>query len=112
MFTKYDQKIVNKMLQMGFHMSNKGFCYILEATEIINNSGEFPKVAGRYGLYSMVGEVYGTTGSRVERCIRAEVERYYSSHIEVPAELVCDEASGKLPNKEFLARMARILYSK
>lgn len=103
-----DQKLVSKMMTIGLHISNKGFQYMLEAAKIIHGCDSYPKIIG---VYNIIAKKFDTTGQRVERCIRAEVERYYNSQIDMPMEFECDPDSGKLPNSEFLARLTNILYT-
>lgn len=110
-YNSEDQKLVDKMVEMGLHISNKGFNYILEAVKIVHNSKDYPKMTGKDGIYGILAEKFSTTYSKIERDIRSEVERYYSNRVDIPKKLECDISSGKLSNSEFLARLAYILYS-
>ena len=105
------QEVTNKMMAMGFHISSKGFNYIIEAARIISESEVRPKMTGGNGVYDIVAERFSTTAARVERCIRHEIVRYYNTSMDIPKELTCDFNSGKLTNSEFLVRFATILYA-
>ena len=107
-YNNEDQKLVNKMMGMGFHISNNGSQYILEAVKIINQHNSHPKTTW---IYDSVAKASNSTIARVERSIRHEIERYYSYCTDIPKALMCDANTGKLTNKEFLARLTNILYA-
>ena len=110
MSSSHNQTMVSKMMEMGFHISNNGFKYILDAVEVIHNINRI-KMTGKGGVYDTVAYANNTTAIRVERCIRTEIERYYNTNTNIPAMLAGDKDSGKLTNSEFLSRMTCILYS-
>ena len=110
-YNSEDQKLVNKMMGMGFYISNNGFQYIMEAAKIINGCNSHPRMTGTGGIYDSIAKKFNTTSTRVERCIRTEIERYYSARMDIPEALECDMDSGKLTNTEFLARLTNILYA-
>lgn len=101
-------KLEAEMVKMGFHMSNSGFRYIVDAVELIVDSDWD---GGMMNLYATVGEKHRKRAKNVERSIRHSIERMYDRDRgnRFPVEFTPDEDSGKLPAGEFLTRMALVM---
>lgn len=100
-------EIEKKLLGIGANVSRKGFDYIVDAVEMIRND---PKCLERITkVYMEIGKARGTKWESVERCIRGEIEQIYDRNKELPKVLEPDAYSGKLVNKEFLARFVRFV---
>lgn len=100
-------KIETYLLSLGGHVSNRGFGYIAEAVEMVMDNEEILHQITTH-IYPAVGEKHGSTPKSVERCIRSEIGRIYSENHGLPPEFAAK--SGKsLTNREFLARMARVM---
>lgn len=106
-YNEQEHKLVSKMIELGFNISNKGFNYILDSIQAIAQSDDNLKITY---LYAYVASKNNTTSTRVERCIRSEVESFYNLCTIIPAELVGYYGKGKLTNGEFLYRLAYMLY--
>lgn len=59
------------LIQLSINPSVRGFEYIQEAVRVLSSS-QNPHSTTK--MYAMVGEKFGQSGSRVERCIRSAVE--------------------------------------
>lgn len=105
-FENSNKQVVDKMVQLGMNISNKGFQYLVDAVDIILNDGDVKQMY----LYSIIADKYKTTATGVERCMRHEIQLYYDTHIfsnEVPDELICNiNRNGRLTCREFVYRLA------
>lgn len=96
------------LMNLGAPMSAKGFGYIVEAVDLIHKEPDLINKITRE-LLPRIADAYGTTWIAVERNIRKAIMDVYDRNANVPAMFVPDPQKGKLTNKEFLARLARVV---
>lgn len=106
-YNEQEQKLIDKMLDLGMNISAKGFNYILDAVKIIHNTDDDVKITS---IYRKIADTNGSTYSRIERDIRTEIDRIYNTSVDMPRVLIASPHSGKLTNGEFLYRLAYWLY--
>lgn len=100
--------VERKMIDMGFYVGNKGFGYIEDVLEIIEADGGY--VEKITDTYAIVGKKNKQKWERVERCIRHEIDCYYNhAKVHPILENSCS-IRHRFTNKEFLARLYRIIY--
>ena len=104
------KEVRDKMMDMGFYASNKGFKYIVEALEAIDKEGiDEIKITV---VEAEIAKRNGTTVSAVERAIRHAINRYYERSV-MPPHIFTDGVTGtRLPLKEFLYRLYLMIYDK
>ena len=94
-------KAINALLELGIPVNTKGFLYITDAMEIIDENKELQYKT--YRLYEEIAKRYdGATASRVERAIRhafSEVTAY--KNVEVAEKWLT--LSGRMSNGNILA---------
>lgn len=78
-------KIGNKLLDLGFSVSDKGFGYLIDAVSVYEFGMPIMNV------YARVAKINGSEPTRVERCIRHSKEKI--------------EAFKHLDNRELIARL-------
>lgn len=102
------KEIEQKLMEMNFPAANKGFHYIAEALECIyQDNGQIIKLTATYAEIAKRQQV---TPSSVERCIRHEISCYYNQRNIHPMLENTDGKFIKRTNREFLARLYRIIY--
>ena len=106
-YSKENEPIVREMLNIGLHMSNKGFDCILCAVKLIHKRNGYIRTMD---LYKSIGEELGEKPHNIERRIRSEIDRYYLEAMEIPELLMSDPDKGKLTNTEFLSRLTYIVH--
>lgn len=102
-------EVKKRMAEIGLDISLKGFGCIADMLEIIDEEGADLKITA---AYEITGRKRNDSGARVERAIRHAITRYYqimgtNCHPDLRRK------SGKdmrLHNKEFLARLHKIIY--
>lgn len=90
--------------------SNLGYMYTIDALLLMQeDTAYFNKITL---MYQAIGKKHGSTGSRVERAIRHEVELIFTnSNLKVIEEIFGTyRKNNKLPNKEFLVSLYYYIY--
>lgn len=95
------------LMRMGACTSTRGFDYIVKAAELLRDDPGLMNAVMK-GLIPRIAGSFGTTPSRVERCIRYTISTIYNGAGDIPPELVPDARSGRLTNKEFLVRFVKV----
>ena len=67
------KKIENALIEMGIYPNLKGFGYICEAVEILENNNRDMKIVD--GVYREISEKIGVTKLSVERAIRHAITK-------------------------------------
>jgi len=103
-------KAVNALIEMGMPADIKGFHYIAEAMELMENE-DMPRYWGWMTvLYGRLSEMHDDTPSRVERAIRHAIEVAWSrGKMDTINELfgyTVSNGKGKPTNSEFVALIA------
>ena len=106
-YNEQEKEIVSKMLSIGLNISCKGFNYILDAVKTIHDTDDDVKTTH---LYTKIANTNNSTYSKVERCIRSEIDRFYNTSTNIPSILATDINGNKLANGEFLYRLTYWLY--
>ena len=96
-------QIIQLLNHIGVSYTNKGRRYIIET---IQYRIKHPNASFTQEIYPAVGEKFQTKGTRVERCIRHEIERCF----DIPGNDLLVEIfglsislkEGKVPNSEFI----------
>lgn len=98
-----------KMMQLGLPVSYRGFDAMVDMLEYIHREGVTTKITEGY---NSVGRSNGGTRNIVERNIRYEIKKYYEIMGEQCHPLLSAgvQKNGTLTNKEFLARLHKIIY--
>lgn len=95
------EEVYKLFTEIGVRTDLNGFNYLIEAVKI----GHLP--IGQ--IYKKVAEMYGTTPSRVERCIRYAVsdfcETVEDQEISLKIEATIGREKVTLPNKAFIREM-------
>lgn len=102
------KRLESEMIKMGFHGTNNGFRYIIDAVELII---EEPFTFKVMWLYESIAKKNNSTRSRVERAMRHAIISMYNrldNASSIYAELAPDPDKGHLPNSEFVARLAML----
>lgn len=100
-YNETEQKLVDKLVNIGFYISSKGFKYIVDGIILTYNNDMHVM-----DIYNKIAKKYHCTIGSVERAIRADITSYYDREIDIPQLLQYDYHKSKLPNKEFLYRLA------
>ena len=89
--------------------SNLGYMYTIDALLLMQEDvAYFNKITL---MYQAIGKKHGSTGSRVERAIRHEVELIFTnSNLKVIEEIFGTCSKNKLSNKEFLESLYYYIY--
>lgn len=103
--------LVRILTEAGGRVGVRGFGYTIAAVdEILENPGASMTKPG--GVYDSVGNLFDTTGLRVERAIRHYVETILNSPWGAQTlskyGMSMDQNSGKLSNREILVRLAAL----
>lgn len=65
----YSAKAAKAMKWFGVNLGTRGYDYTKEALVLIESEGALTKY-GAIQMYQIIAEKYGSTASKVERCIR------------------------------------------
>lgn len=104
-----DEKISRIFIGMGIPPHIKGYCYLREGVKLAVGDPDLINSVTKK-LYPMIGDIYGTTASKVERAIRHAIEvAWNKGRIEAFNSLFGVRAyseSEKPTNSEFIALIA------
>ena len=99
------KEMTDRLVNMGFYASHRGFTYILDALETLKKEGEDMKFTS---IYHALAKRHETNPSSVERCMRHTITQYYQN-CNVHPELVSNSQKGRFTNCEFVHRLFRII---
>ena len=101
--------VERSMMAMGLSASSKGFRYLLEAIDILDDL-ENSSVRDRciMSIYEIISKRCTVNVRNVEKCIRYEISKYYEGYTVHPL-LAPPIGKVKLPNGEFILRLYHIL---
>ena len=72
-YNEQEQKLADKMMELGLNISAKGFNYILDAVKLIHDTDD---CIGIIKLYESIAQKNNISAYKnVERCIRSEIDR-------------------------------------
>lgn len=105
-----EEKLDKVLLELGHDDYNRGTAYLREAVKLYDRGA-----AGiTKEIYPTIGKAHGSTGARVERCIRHSTEKAWQrGSSEAQAKYFgfsVDPSKGKPSNGEYIARLARICH--
>ena len=70
-----EREINNALKILGVSPHLKGFNYLKQAIALgLNNNELLHKLTGKNGMYVIIAQIFNTTPSRTERCIRNAIE--------------------------------------
>ena len=104
-----EEKMDNLLLELGHDDFNRGTSYIRLAVEMYE-----PGMAMTKELYPALAKAVGSTGARVERCMRHSIEKAWSRGSQ-GAQMKyfgysIDPQTGKPRVGEYVARLARVCH--
>lgn len=95
-----------RMLYLGLDPSLDGFELLADILEHLSSNCD----AGMFDGYEVAAIKHNTTVSRVERCLRTLIARYYADHAEVHEAFAPSYDKGILANKSFIYRLNLLMY--
>lgn len=104
-----DEKLDDVLLQLGHDDFNRGTAYLREG---VYRWDQQPGQALTKVLYPAIAKNHGTTGSRVERCMRHSIEKAWGRGCEAARTKYfgysVDPAKGAPTVGEYISRLARV----